>query len=165
MSQSVICADRTLSIYGLIDPRTGECRYVGKAVNPQRRLRDHLWAISGKSHKNSWLKNLLAAGLVPELTIIDSGVALEDANTAEQFWISLYRGWGCPLTNGTDGGDGGAITDPEVLTWEKVDEIRQLSAQGVGNRVLAEQFGVTGQNIWNVVTGRTWKLSSKTRES
>jgi hypothetical protein len=31
-------------IYGLFDPRTGELRYVGKARDPQKRLKGHLAA-------------------------------------------------------------------------------------------------------------------------
>lgn len=33
---------RLAKIYGLIDPLSGEIRYVGKANDPARRLRGHL---------------------------------------------------------------------------------------------------------------------------
>lgn len=107
----------TGSIYALSDPRTNEVRYVGKAANPAKRLQAHLSAFQltqYRSRKNSWLRSLLEKGLKPDLLIVDSDIPAEDLNEAEKFWIAVYRGWGVPLTNGTDGGDGGAVTDPDA---------------------------------------------------
>jgi hypothetical protein len=104
---------REYSIYALIDPRTDEVRYIGKAKDPARRLRDHLQPSQisrHRSHKNSWLKGLLAAGHEPQLLILDSEITAEDVDNAERLWISLYRVWDATLTNGTDGGDGGAMS-------------------------------------------------------
>jgi len=53
---------------------------------------------------------LLAKGFVPELVILDC-VAGEDANDAEREFISFFRER-TRLTNGTAGGDGGAVVDP-----------------------------------------------------
>lgn len=103
-----------VSIYALVDPRSDEVRYIGKAVDPERRLRSHLAPSQldhSRSHKNSWLKGLLSEGLRPVLQILET-VDDVDANEAERNWIAAYRWLGARLTNGTDGGDGGAITDP-----------------------------------------------------
>lgn len=105
-----------VSIYALRDPRTLELRYVGKASDPAQRLRQHL--SSGqlnryRSRKNSWLKSLLAAGQQPYLEIVDE-VEPEWANEAECYWIAWYLSQGATLTNGTAGGDGGAVTDPDA---------------------------------------------------
>lgn len=109
-------AAEPVAVYLLRDPRTGHVRYVGKAVDPARRLQQHLSAFQlsyYRSRKNSWLKNLLDAGGRPELEIVET-VAPEQANDAECKWIAYYHGLGAPLTNGTAGGDGGAVTDPEA---------------------------------------------------
>jgi GIY-YIG catalytic domain len=106
----------TVTIYALRDPRTREVRYVGKAVDPRRRLQQHLSAFQlsyYRSQKVSWLKNLLDAGEQPILDVLQI-VEAADANRAERQWIAQYRAEGARLTNGTDGGDGGAVTDPEA---------------------------------------------------
>lgn len=105
-----------ISIYALRDPRTRQIRYVGKAQNPARRLQMHVSAFQlsyYQSRKNCWLKGLLAEGHSPQLEILDVVPAAE-ANAAEIRWIARCRADGAPLTNGTDGGDGGAITDPDA---------------------------------------------------
>jgi hypothetical protein len=105
-----------VTIYALRDPRTRQVRYVGKAIDPRGRYRQHL---SGaqlsryRSKKNSWIKGVLADGLKPKLEILQI-VAGDRANAAEIAWIAYYRAAGVRLTNGTNGGDGGAITDPDA---------------------------------------------------
>lgn len=109
---------RDFVLYSLSDPDSGEVRYVGKTDNLQRRYTNHLSPATlnrNRSKKNSWIKSLLAKGKLPKIQVIDSGVSAEDIDEAERFWISVYRGWGVRLTNGTDGGDGGAIRDPDAL--------------------------------------------------
>jgi hypothetical protein len=105
-----------VTIYPLRDPRTLELRYVGKADDPERRFRQHVeqgQLNRYRSRKNSWLKGLLADGHQPLLEIIDE-VEPDRANEAEVYWINWYLSQGARLTNGTAGGDGGAITDPEA---------------------------------------------------
>lgn len=101
-------------IYGLNGP-DGHTRYVGKAQDVNQRLNQHLSPsqLRHKTKKNSWLKNLLAKGHNPELVILSE---IDDtlADQEERRIISLLKDCGCDLTNGTDGGDGGAITDPEA---------------------------------------------------
>lgn len=43
------------------------------------------------------------------------------------------------------------------LTASQVREIRQLTAEGVGQRELARRFGVTQGTIWPLLRGRTWR--------
>ena len=103
-------------IYALVDPRTRAIRYIGKAVDADKRYRQHLQPAQldrYKSHKNSWLKGLLNDGLTPELRILHT-VPSYKADVAERAAIAVARIVGDPLTNGTDGGDGGAITDPDA---------------------------------------------------
>lgn len=122
----------TVQIYALRDPRSLYIRYVGKAADPERRLQMHLspgQLRRYRSKKNSWLKNLLADGHVPYLEIVDE-VDAEKANEAERYWIAWYRSQGAPLTNGTDGGDGGAVTDPEAR--------KRINAARLGSKHTAE---------------------------
>lgn len=121
-----------VTIYALRDPDTLDLRYIGKAVDPAKRLRQHLQLGQlnrYRSKKNSWLKGLAAQGRVPYLEIVDE-VEAERANEAEIYWIDWYRSQGAPLTNGTDGGDGGAVTDPDARA--------RISAAHLGAKRTAE---------------------------
>lgn len=61
----------TWYIYALIDPRTREVRYIGKSVDPLRRLDCHLDDKDSSLRKSRWLKKL---GERPILKILESGV-------------------------------------------------------------------------------------------
>jgi len=92
-------------IYGLVDPRDGRIRYIGKADNPVYRYRKHCERLRGHTHKVNWIRALLNLGLKPVL------VFLEQTNRycwqeAEQFQIAFFRERGFDLTNSTNGGDG-----------------------------------------------------------
>lgn len=153
-----------VSIYGLVDPETGLLRYVGQAVEPEKRLRQHLapWNLERRSWKNSWLKSLGQRSLEPKLEILQVVPAAE-ADNAERWWIAAWKpsGW---LTNGTDGGDGLRNPSAEVrgrIGWRKFDagaakEIRERFAAGETTVELADEFGVGRHTIGNVVRGKTW---------
>ena len=55
------------AIYCLYDPSTMEARYVGKSVNPEGRLKTHIWDAKRMNcypvHK--WINKLLAKGITP----------------------------------------------------------------------------------------------------
>jgi hypothetical protein len=105
-----------VTIYALADPRTGEVRYIGKAIDAERRLQQHLSRFHLNYHrtqKNSWLKGLLSAGHRPTMHVLEL-VDHQDANAAEIRWIAKATAKGARLTNGTAGGDGGAVTSPEA---------------------------------------------------
>lgn len=95
----------TVFIYGLNDPCTGKCRYVGKARNPQQRMRDHLCKSRGDNpHKKNWLNLLSAQGLKPCLEVLDE-VTEDEWGFWEKEYIRLFRAIGFDLTNVQDGGE------------------------------------------------------------
>lgn len=97
-------ADTTF-IYALLDPRTGEIRYVGKADNPEKRLLDHLRQCNyGETHRARWLRSLIVDGLRPLLEVIDE-VADTEWEAAECAYIAFYKECGHPLVNATPGGE------------------------------------------------------------
>ena len=95
-------------VYGLIDPRNGELRYVGKTVGKlQTRWRAHIAPSKlGDTYRCRWIRQLLAAGLKPEPFVIETHGSEDDLNGAEVWWIAYLRSIGCRLTNTSDGGDG-----------------------------------------------------------
>lgn len=92
-------------IYALLDPRTERVRYVGKSENLTRRLREHL-ADTSPCHRVHWLRQLSELNLLPTLVVLEQCSEL-NWQLRERDWIAFYRSIGEPLTNGTDGGEGG----------------------------------------------------------
>lgn len=96
-------------VYGLIDPRNGELRYVGKSSVGLTRPKAHRCnAILGRerTYKANWIRQLKAIGLDYEIEVLEELSSSDELNDAEVFWIQYFRFIGCRLTNLTDGGDG-----------------------------------------------------------
>jgi hypothetical protein len=96
-------------IYGLVDPRTDEVRYVGKSVNGESRARAHRHPRYRQEYAHTynarWIESLLSQGLDYVIRVLE--VCDRDTlSAAEQRWIAYGRANGWRLTNGTDGGDG-----------------------------------------------------------
>ncbi len=90
--------ENTTFIYALLHPRTREIRYIGKADDPDDRLRKHVNRRLAKSHKDNWVNSLRAEGQRPVLEIIDE-VLQTEWQAAEAAYIQFYRDEGCDLVN------------------------------------------------------------------
>jgi hypothetical protein len=96
-------AERSISIYALTDPSSGDVHYVGQAVDLWKRYARHLFMLGGRVEKQAWLKDLKAKGTLPGLKILEV-VSPDEADCRERWWISEYRrqGWciceSCPRT-------------------------------------------------------------------
>lgn len=103
-------------IYGLYDPITDEVRYVGKAVNLYNRIKNHYKnsRLIIETHKNNWLNKLLKNGLYVNVKIIELCDDESQLNDCEIKWINYYKLIGCDLTNGTNGGDGGRMSEDSI---------------------------------------------------
>jgi hypothetical protein len=97
-------------VYGLIDPRDGQLRYIGKSCSGLRRPVSHGWPSAlktdSKTWKGRWIADLQRAGLQYEILVLEEHLAAEPLAEAEQFWIAYFRSLGCRLTNLTVGGEG-----------------------------------------------------------
>lgn len=95
-----------VTIYGLIDPRDQQVRYIGQTGKLlAARLASHIRR--GKSqrgkHRLDWIRCLIGLGLVPTIISIDR-VTREEADDFEKYWIELFEESGYDLVNGTNGG-------------------------------------------------------------
>jgi len=99
----------TTFIYALCEPKTRKIRYIGKADDPPTRLRKH-WTRSSraKTHLGNWLRSL--DGVQPNQVIL-AEVLSSEWETEERRYIAAARAIGFPLVNGTDGGDGGRVSE------------------------------------------------------
>lgn len=79
------------AIYALKDPRDGRIRYVGRSRDPQSRLIGHLnGTVPAGKRCRAWLSELLAAGAVPELIVMEQAPD-DGAADAETNVISTLR--------------------------------------------------------------------------
>jgi len=81
-------------VYKLSDPRDGKPRYVGMSRSAQKRFGQHLLQA-----KSEWMLSLQQEGLLPQLTIIESGLDRQSANERERYWIQHFLEQGMPLIN------------------------------------------------------------------
>ena len=104
-------------IYALRDPRSWEPRYIGKSTTGMDRPKRHRLSsrLATRSHKNSWIKSLLAVGIEYVIEILEQVSTAEKLGVRERFWIARGRAVGWRLTNATDGGDGtpGLVRSPQ----------------------------------------------------
>lgn len=92
----------TTKVFVLVDPRSNEVRWVGKAPDPHRRLLQLLQPHQLHTHDtrlNLWLKNLSTSGLQPKIRVLAS-VPERSAESTKRKWIKHYRDLlGDTLTN------------------------------------------------------------------
>ena len=127
---SIVPQSPVVCIYALIDPRTNQVRYIGKANEPSERLRQHISsARRQESHKARWIKELLALNLQPVLKVLEetTGDAWE---ALEVKWIADARRLGWPLTNYAAGGRAGG----RVKGWKHTEEAREKISRAVTGR-------------------------------
>jgi hypothetical protein len=97
-------------VYGLLDPFSGELRYVGKTVRGVKRIKRHQSlgeTLRGKTHKDRWALALIRQGRPPSHIVLKYCASDEEAQREEIRMIALFREYGISLTNLTDGGEGG----------------------------------------------------------
>jgi hypothetical protein len=110
----------TVFIYGLVDPETGDIRYIGKSIRPRERVQNHMNEVSN-CHRSHWLQSLKKRDLWPELVILETIVGAWPWQHSERYWIAYGRKKGWPLTNNTDGGDG--VSGLPIETRERMRKV------------------------------------------
>lgn len=113
-------------IYGLVDPKTGQLRYVGKSMSGMTRPNEHYTPSNLKksegTHKGNWIRQLQRLGLKPEIVVLEECTDAGLLEQSEIFWISYFRFVGCELTNATNGGIGrlGHSHKPSIAARAKI---------------------------------------------
>lgn len=105
-----------VTLYGLVDPRNDQVRYIGKSVDPPRRLNQHLREArksESQDYKSRWIRTLLAINLLPVLTVLEV-VTSDEWQARERELIAEYRRR-FDLTNITAGGEG--VDVPRTREW------------------------------------------------
>ena len=97
-------------IYTLTHPITKEIRYIGKTnYSLNDRLCKHMLT-KEVNHRGKWIRSLKNKGLKPVIELLEE-CNIEDWKWLERYWISQFKIWGFILTNHTEGGESGTISD------------------------------------------------------
>lgn len=107
---AIICA--------LCCPLGQSIRYIGKTVNLEQRFQAHVRdAKSGKLkyHHGHWIRKVIAAGELPKAIVLCAVPPDARWQDWEKFFIASAMHLGFSLTNGTRGGEGLSLTDPEAI--------------------------------------------------
>lgn len=129
-------------IYGLVCPKLGSFRYIGKSTNPEARLRAHISSARRGAydhHTARWISSLLNDGLRPTLEVIQEIEEGECWREAERKWIKKALDEGLPLTNSTLGGEGLDYLDPEEKS-RYLDNLSKAMQRYRNTRDGAEKF-------------------------
>lgn len=96
-------------VYGLVDPRTSQVRYVGiTTLLLEERLKDTLVEHGRPTYKLNWLAKLKRLGLSPTIILLETvTTTVADLFDKEVEWIALLLALGFSLVNGDEGGKGG----------------------------------------------------------
>lgn len=150
----------TAFIYGLFDPETGECRYVGKTVQPLKaRLRSHIsMAIRhpGGRKVSSWIASVVRNRSRPEIATLEESP--DDWREAESFWIASLRLAGCRLTNLTTGGEGCEGYRPTEETRRRLSEAAKRQFSDPARRLAAARYAKDAWKADGYVSARKRSL-------
>lgn len=114
----------TTFIYMLICPISNDAKYIGKANNPERRLKDHMYDFRDMDlNKALWIRTLKAQKNKPILCILDE-VPISNWSFWEEFYISYFKSIGCILFNKRSGGNGLTYANSQTfkqgnIPWNK----------------------------------------------
>lgn len=132
---------KTTFIYALCDPLTCAVRYIGKANNPRKRLKDHSCDCR-EYPKSEWVQLLRRSGRSPVMRIVDE-VPSENWKHFERYYIQQAKDSGFDLLNARPGGAGSPCCHSEETRLK-------ISQAGLGRLVKLE----TREKIRAAMTGR-----------
>lgn len=155
----------TVFIYGLYDPRTNELRYIGKAIDLKIRFDLHIseTRCGRESHKNRWLAQLIAAGLLPIMRTLE---VIENSNDQdwqerERWWIKAARETGDRLTNLDDGGRSGTKKCEETKNKISMSNLgKKMSPEAVAKMKATKAARLTPEVRERIAAGQRGKKQS-----
>lgn len=110
-------------IYGLVDPRCGSVRYVGKSTRGLKRPKEHKCDRT-RTKRGAWVRKLNRLGLEYGIVVLESEP--EDLNQAEKWWIEAARAaHGDLVTNLSVGGEGVEGLRCSAKTRAKLSAVRK----------------------------------------
>ena len=100
-------------IYALLDPITEEVRYIGKTIDPKKRILEHIYDCKrGSDYKSRWVNSLLDRDLKPLMKLLKV-CPLSEYQFYESEYIKIYKS--DKLTNSDESGQGSFRRNKEIL--------------------------------------------------
>lgn len=131
-------------IYGLIDPRSNQIRYVGCTIQRvEDRLTQHIvTARKSDTGRSRWLNELDRLGLRPKIVILEQ-VEPKRGHEREKHWTSKLIDEGANLTNEGVAMGGGLNARRKIEWTPKLDALLGV----IGDSRIAEQLGVSRKSV------------------
>jgi hypothetical protein len=153
-------------IYALIDPRSGDVRYIGKSTSGLIRPKEHLQpkrTAKNRTRNGNWVKHLLDNGLRPIIRILECKESPEELYELEKYYVKKMKEDGAKLNNHTEGGEGlfGKKHSLETkikcslahggMGPEAEKMVCELYVSGESTRKIASLTGFGATTVWNVL--------------
>ena len=126
-------------VYALVDPRTGEFRYVGLSTVGLERPKQHFEPRNvrkDQTYKGRWVRQVFDAGSKPDIFVLEQGFeSVEVLSVAEDKWIRLLRSTGSRLTNTRQGGFGGRMSIESRRKMSAAHRGRKQSPEVIESRI------------------------------
>lgn len=159
-------------VYGLVDPRTEEIRYIGLSTQGLKRPKQHHTPYylnnETNTHKARWIRQLLSEGLIPDIVVLKQCVSVEEVEAAERDLIAEYRALGARLTNLADGGLGpfGVIRSEDTKKRMSKAKLGKPRPPHVGEAISRALKGKPPANPEHVRRlGESWKGQKRSEET
>ena len=142
-------------VYALVDPNTGEIKYVGITTRGVERFDGH-WRDFRKNKlnpknnlsKKQWWVKQLKANNTPFLVIyLDYALDVNELYYKEKQWIALFKNKNIELLNHTDGGFN---PSPRPLTKEEKLELSKRTKEGMRKPQSWDKFMTHIKNRVNI---------------
>ena len=114
---------RPTLIYALLDPRDLQVRYIGKSVEPRRRMQFH-YRGETRGYCRNWERQLIRLGLKPIPLPLEIVEDFWWAAEREKVWIERAKTAGYKLVNVTEGGEGTLGFSPSGATRQKMRQAK-----------------------------------------
>jgi hypothetical protein len=129
-------------IYGLIDPRNGEIRYIGKTKNPKSRLSGHITEskdIEVVNYRIKWIRKLISLDLKPNIVFLKV-CSVNDFVKYETEYIKIYSN--NRLTNSDETGQGNTNRKREVLNRQSENSGKKVYQYDLNGNFIKEYRSV-----------------------
>ena len=129
-------------IYGLVDPRNDEIRYIGKTIKPKSRLHAHITEskrLNVIHHRANWIRKLTSLGLKPKITFLIV-CSSDDFEKYETEYIKIYSN--NRLTNSDENGSGNKNRKREVLDRQSESRGRKVYQYALEGNFMKEYRSV-----------------------
>lgn len=126
-------------IYGIVNPKTDQVRYIGVTKNSlNRRLYEHRIDFI-RTKKTCWIQSMVKNNITPKIILLEDNLCKHEAFKKEIEYILLYKSFGANLVNLTLGGE----CPPNMKGIPRTDETKQKISKSNKIAQLGKRIGLS----------------------